>query len=431
MNLLPVVLSILMIVSQSPVFGQNIERESVPIDYILLPQQNLPDSTETYYVSVTNKNTMWGNNLGTTADADKIKLNGYHRLNSTFDADIIANIKVLNDLQFVQVQLETTTLKHRIDKNTEVPYTAYTYTVSYITPQTYYSIKTGSGVTISEGILGGLNEKSFFGSTDYNNSYKNESAISRAWSENKKYKLAEWELGSYQNAVNSIVDTCENYCLNPARISFSVKYVKEKKTNDYDDLRRAKNYFTDAAAYFKTDNILLVNKVVQPDYHHRNELLDSAIAIWEKALEESDLQNKKARIDQKVTRHIYYNLAFAYVLKNDFAKAQQYLQGREDEETNNVALKNTFAGMKNLSSFIDRQMQRSQTNAWRTLLLTEPKVYVYKDPEMRKKEKAEADRQALVKQKATADSLKTAKKTPVKKPATTAKKSTTAVTKKQ
>jgi len=33
-------------------------------------------------------------------------------------------------------------LKHRVDKNTEIPYTAYTYDVKYISPQVQY--KTGT-----------------------------------------------------------------------------------------------------------------------------------------------------------------------------------------------------------------------------------------------------------------------------------------------
>jgi len=141
--------------------------------------------------------------------------------------------------------------------------------------------------------VGGDERITEFGNTSYESSYKNEYTLSRAWAESKQYVLAKAEESNYKNAVANISGVCSNYCLNPASVTFTVKYVKERKNNDYDDLRQAKNLFTDATEYFKTDQIKMINKVIQPDYNTRNTLLDSAIQIWETALKESDLKNKK------------------------------------------------------------------------------------------------------------------------------------------
>jgi tetratricopeptide (TPR) repeat protein len=60
--------------------------------------------------------------------------------------------------------------------------------------------------------------------------------------------------------------------------------------------------------------------------------VNEAIAIWKKALEESDIQNKKARIDKDVTIAIYFNLLEAYFALRNTTEADAILQtmGRMD-----------------------------------------------------------------------------------------------------
>lgn len=53
--------------------------------------------------------------------------------------------------------------------------------------------------------------------------------------------------------------------------------------------------------------------------------LTEAIAIWTAALGESNLNDKKARIDNDVTQTLYQNLIEAAIFKEDFIKAQDYL----------------------------------------------------------------------------------------------------------
>jgi hypothetical protein len=60
--------------------------------------------------------------------------------------------------------------------------------------------------------------------------------------------------------------------------------------------------------------------------------LEEANAIWKKALEESDIENKKARIDKDVTIAIYFNLLESYFALRNIAEADVILQtlGRMD-----------------------------------------------------------------------------------------------------
>jgi hypothetical protein len=53
--------------------------------------------------------------------------------------------------------------------------------------------------------------------------------------------------------------------------------------------------------------------------------LKMAIDIWEKELEEADLQNKKARINAKISGLISANLADAYFWMEDFEKTNYHI----------------------------------------------------------------------------------------------------------
>jgi hypothetical protein len=53
--------------------------------------------------------------------------------------------------------------------------------------------------------------------------------------------------------------------------------------------------------------------------------LTEAIQIWETVLGESDVNNKKARINDKVTQSIYQNLIEAAIYKEEFIRAQDHL----------------------------------------------------------------------------------------------------------
>jgi len=54
--------------------------------------------------------------------------------------------------------------------------------------------------------------------------------------------------------------------------------------------------------------------------------LKEAVKMWEKALEEKDLANKKARINRKVSVGLLYNLGVAKMFLNDFPAAARHLK---------------------------------------------------------------------------------------------------------
>jgi hypothetical protein len=66
-----------------------------------------------------------------------------------------------------------------------------------------------------------------------------------------------------------------------------------------------------AVAVFDTD---------KPDFSQ----LDACIAVWEKEVGNADTGNKDARINKKITRELYQNLAIAYMYQNKYPEAIKY-----------------------------------------------------------------------------------------------------------
>lgn len=368
-------------------YAQNIERDNVSIRYIRKPLKTLPEGTNTYCVQLTPRTTTLGNYVCQPHEAENIKFYGYYRLDSVFDADIIISSNMRSELAVTDIKAEKGTYIYQKDKDSpKIPYTAFVYAISYKAPELYYSIKTNKKGVIEENTIGGNIEKRYFGNTSYEDHYSSDYQLAAAWREVRSSYLKQWEQDAYNGAIGYVQSLYRTYCLHWWNNQVSIKYVKEKKENKYQDLREAKNKFSEAVAYIKTDTICLINKYVEPDHDKKTALLKEAIAIWEAALAEADYDNRKARIDQKVARHLYYNISVGYLMLGDFNKAQQFIQGRKDEETEKLLLKNAFAGLEALASFIDDQKTRGEANTWRILLTSYDTPYVYKDPATRLRE---------------------------------------------
>ena len=90
-------------------------------------------------------------------------------------------------------------------------------------------------------------------------------------------------------------------------------YSAKGKKYFYDDLDKAVVSFHNGLKDLKVNQDVAAGK------------LNSAIVVWNKALEELDLADKKARINNKIGAALYINLGLAYTLINEFDNADRAL----------------------------------------------------------------------------------------------------------
>lgn len=72
--------------------------------------------------------------------------------------------------------------------------------------------------------------------------------------------------------------------------------------------------------------------------------LKKAIEIWEKELSTSDLTNPKARINEEITKGLYYNISSAYFFLGNYPKADSYIKKafKQKDTSKKINLYNNF-----------------------------------------------------------------------------------------
>ena len=144
-----------------------------------------------------------------------------------------------------------------------------------------------------------------------------------------KKKLAEWSKyersSAYKNLPNtkkkSLITMLVKDVNTDLNNQFGYSWIKKRskiysakgKKYFYDDLDKAVVSFQNGLKDLKVNQDVAAGK------------LNSAIVVWNKALEELDLADKKARINNKIGAALYINLGLAYTLINEFDNADRAL----------------------------------------------------------------------------------------------------------
>jgi hypothetical protein len=130
--------------------------------------------------------------------------------------------------------------------------------------------------------------------------------------------------------INHLVNDRIGYEITEREVSLD--YVKSKK-DEYQDVMDAYN------------NQLLGLKSLISNEAVANEKLKKAVSQWNEILKESDLENKKARIDKEVTTSIYFNLLECYFALRNTADVEQVMSALNkcDLSNKNKKLKEKYS----------------------------------------------------------------------------------------
>lgn len=109
-------------------------------------------------------------------------------------------------------------------------------------------------------------------------------------------------------AVNHLLN--ERYGFVRKDMRLTIEYIKNKK-GLYDDLENAKNEAVQGYQNLKNAEL--------------NTNIANAITIWKKALQESNIEDRKSRINKKVTICLLFNILKASIFTNQFTQAHQYV----------------------------------------------------------------------------------------------------------
>lgn len=190
------------------------------------------------------------------------------------------------------------------------PNIKYYYMVSYRHPVTLKIDYPGKGLIVNERIPaceGFMSSKT--------PEYKTQAELEMYWMENEKVF---WDDRQNKapietvNGINNYLNEKFGYPVKSRRCE--IRTVKTNKDHDYSDFLTGYQAFQDGA-------LMLQYKDKKKDALNN---LQKAIDVWEKALTESDINDRKARIDKNVTSALYVNLMEAYLWMDDFSNAEIY-----------------------------------------------------------------------------------------------------------
>lgn len=188
--------------------------------------------------------------------------------------------------------------------------TKYEYTAQYEMPVTLQIEVPGQGLIVNENINFGSKSKLInkFDS-EYSYQYWRIDNYDEFWK-----TLQQQELTSILSNINNIVN---DKCGFPTKTYATEVYtVKKHKGHNYSDL-------IDAYTKAKSGYDLIYKDLSKSDAKSK---LQQAVSVWENALAESDMNDGKSRINEKVTALIYVNLAEAYLWMDDWSTADSYIQ---------------------------------------------------------------------------------------------------------
>jgi|GEM_PF-2155802 len=280
-------------------FAQNDEKEILGKYRVTqLPLEPMPKEFKTYKVEVT------ADNLYLRDDAySKFVLSGFKKLdkNSTEAADMTIKVEVYPfEYKGIDVYSYTSTVK--VD-GVEKKITEYAYKGA---------IRYQFNITLI-----GKNDSIYYTRSDRdtkewnNNGYKSMKEA-QEFSASHVQGLPGELLGSFCSGHNNSLNEKYGFVKRTmVPLSFTVKISKKCKY-DYSDLTSAHELMKSTFLIIsdKEDNIVAYKEAIAP-----------SIEKWTKALSESNIEDKKARINKDMTCALYHNIGTAYFLSKEYEKA--------------------------------------------------------------------------------------------------------------
>lgn len=293
-----------LLMSGSIILAQNINLETINVSFHQLPLKPLKPSSNTYSVSL--------EDLGaelTPYQRDSLRergllIPGYVKIKEggSIQLELIVSPLSVTNKEVKDVPLETEKDGKKITTH------QYWYSIAYAFP-------TKLRISLDGNLLGEQELPSFF-TTEYYPQNRTSLTVLQQSYDNDFYFLNNLKQKHVDQRVNEIRKwLASNYGYTTVNEMIDIGYVKDKK-GLYEDLTKALSLIQNAFKYANGKKKYL-------DDSFRNQI-NEAVAILNNALLESST-NKKARINQRVTAMINYNLALCSYGLNEFDQAKEYL----------------------------------------------------------------------------------------------------------
>lgn len=290
------------------VLAQNAKIQEQKFTYTRLPLEPLPMNIKTYKIEK-----ILPEKSSDIASLVNFKLDGYLEVNSNPDLEITLKVE---PFEITKPALESKYVEEKKGSATvKVKYVAYfmqcSFPVSYHLYDKVNKLNIGTGyVNNSKNPLKITTE--FFRSLEELNDHTKET-IQNLLQETRTALIKE-----HISALNSLLSAKYAY----AKLEIRQQVVSlESKKKEYADLDSAQTLAVKAYATIKEDK--------EKGFEEFKGKIQAALRIWNRSLQESDVQDKTTRINAEASFIILQNCAFAQYWMNNFERARVYLSMAE------------------------------------------------------------------------------------------------------
>jgi tetratricopeptide (TPR) repeat protein len=195
----------------------------------------------------------------------------------------------------------------KIVQSGAAPAIKYAYEITYRMPVTVKIEVPGKGQIVNEKVPSTESFRTFKTAE-----YKTKAELEMWWNENQSTVWDDRQKNAAAEAIPGINDYLNEKFGYPVKARSLEVYTVKSKDYDYTDYLNAYQAFQDGVMMLQYPNQLAQAQAK----------LQTAIDLWNNALKESNINDKKARVDKTITACTYVNLAEAYIWMNDFSNAE-------------------------------------------------------------------------------------------------------------
>ena len=371
------------------VSAQNVQRESIQVDYISRPSEPLPAGVSTYNVVVNQSYrdqyeaelAQWEIDTQLAQETYNAEMEAYNAKGTgakileralldekkpqlilprkpvaterVFEPGIIGSkidmqgmtrtedgATVTIEIQYFEGSAPEEGKKEIKDKEGNVTFKYYR-TMKYRQP-IRYMVQLPDGSIVVDEVL--TSSEDF--TTYTSEKYTSKSALNKAWNLTAvNNRLSQMSVQAGCIAINSILN--DRFCFSKKTRPMTIYHAKTKKKVDYTDL----------------NNSALDMKMAMEKYLNQPEAsaegIRACVAVWEQVLTEADFDNKKARVNRKMAGLLYLNLINANIWLEDYDRVDVLFDEMRRLDTKKSA-EGTADG---LDAFSEDQRRRKEINS--------------------------------------------------------------------
>jgi hypothetical protein len=312
-------LAVLLLVCGTGVtFAQNVKDEWVKVPYLKLPRHPFAGEVKTYASRILIPD-------GLAADQDRnsitaslenaASLPGYEK--TADENGIITEVSLgwFGVPDYPQL-ITATKREKRGDKEVDVEY--FSYRIQFRYPM---RLRVLQGEQVVEDVYVRNSNDYTYADTKQ---FPTKAALYEYWKSSGNQFKSDARNGALSSNTNTVkTHLADQYGYVKTEMREEIKFVKEKKgATDYAKLTKA----------FEVVNTATPKKAEGDIYPSADYIatMDEAVKLWKEELAEADPENRKARIDKKVTEAILKNLAISCYLTYRFNDAEEFLARLEE-----------------------------------------------------------------------------------------------------